>query len=143
MDYNGFITYNSHHGSIENGVYNPDYTGGSNALEINPKLDNGVIFDIHQEKAICIDITMLLEDVYSKYPDTNIFMKCDIEGSEFKVLVKLLKMEPKILKNIKEIHIEWHERFFENTSEYQTVCEIKSNILRKLDDLGIKYYEHH
>jgi FkbM family methyltransferase len=145
MDYNGFVIFNSHHGVFDNGNFNPDYTGGSNALELNPKFDpcNGVIFDIHQESVECIDITDVLKELYNKYPHTDILIKCDIEGSEFKVLVKLLQMETKILKNIKEIYIEWHERFFENTNEYQDICNLKVNILQKLNELNIVYYEHH
>jgi len=145
MDYNGSILFNSHHGAYENGNYNPEYTGGSNALEINPNVDpgNGVIFDIHPETVECIDITDLLKKFNDEFPDTDIFIKCDIEGSEFKVLDKLLKMETKFLKNIKEIYIEWHERFFENTDKYTEICNLKADILQKLNDLNIVYYEHH
>ena len=39
-------------------------------------------------------------------------MKCDIEGSEFKVLPILLKTEH--INKFKEIYVEWHERYFKN-----------------------------
>jgi FkbM family methyltransferase len=146
-DFTGEILFNSHHGVWDNGRYISEYTGGSNCIELNPKVDNnnGVIFDIRQEYVKCVDINELLSDIvisndveiYNK----TIIIKCDIEGSEFKVLPKLLKSP--YLKYIKEIHIEWHERFYENTSEYDQICRLKQFILKEFNDNNISCYEHH
>jgi FkbM family methyltransferase len=114
LDYTGEILFNSHNGVWLDGRYLDDYTGGSNCLNINPEKDigNGAIFDIHQEVVECIDINDVLKTIVDDNNLTlkSIIIKCDIEGSEFKVLPKLLESE--YLKYIKEIHVEWHERFF-------------------------------
>ena len=146
-DFTGEILFNSHHGVWDNNTYIPEYTGGSNCLEINPKIDNGngVVFDIHQEYVKCIDISELLSDVVKtndvEVYNKSIIIKCDIEGSEFKVLPKLLKSP--YLKYIKEIHVEWHERFYENTNEYDEICNLKQGILREFNNKNISCYDHH
>lgn len=146
-DFSGEILFNSHHGVWDNGTYISDYTGGSNCIELNPKVDNnnGVIFDIQQEYVKCVDINELLSDIIITNDlekcSKTIIIKCDIEGSEFKVLPKLLKSP--YLKYIKEMHIEWHERFYENTSEYDQICRLKQFILKEFNDNNISCYEHH
>jgi FkbM family methyltransferase len=146
-DHSGKILFNSHYGVWEsNGNYLSDYTGGSNCIEINPKKDNnnGVIFDIHQEYVDCIDINEVLLEIVNKNNLNDkkcIYIKCDIEGSEFTVLPKLLKSE--YLNNIKQIHIEWHERFYEGSLEYNNICKLKQDIIQELSDNNIQYFEHH
>jgi FkbM family methyltransferase len=147
LDYTGKILFNSHHGVWDKGTYINEYTGGSNCLNINPKKDNnnGVIFDIHQEIVDCIDIIEILKNIVEENKlesEKSISIKCDIEGSEFKVLPKLLHSE--YLKYIKEIHIEWHERFFvDNKNDYNNVCNIKKYIIETLHKNNIEYHEHH
>jgi FkbM family methyltransferase len=145
MDYTGSIEFNSHHGVWDKDRYINDYTGGSNALVINPQFDsnNGVIFDIHKEVVECIDICEVITQLNLAHPEEDIYVKCDIEGSEFKVLPKLLAMPLESIKQIKEIYIEWHERFFEQEENYHDICKLKRDIIQKLSDLNIVYYEHH
>jgi FkbM family methyltransferase len=143
MDYTGKITFNSHHGAWDmNGRYDVDYTGGSNCIELNPKRDGGSTFDIHQEEVDCVDINDLMNEVIFQHgQDCDIYIKCDIEGSEFKVLPRLL--ESPYIKNVKKIYIEWHERFYQNTNEYAEKCRLKEEILKKIQDNNIIYVEHH
>jgi FkbM family methyltransferase len=146
LDYSGVVNFNSHNGAWWEGKFVHDYTGGSNALPSNPQRDpnNNAIFDIRKEVVECIDICDIVIKINDEYPDKEIYIKCDIEGSEFKVLPKLLSMSSNYLKNVKEIYIEWHERFFVfEKNEYDNVCKIKNDILNKLSDLNIVYYEHH
>jgi FkbM family methyltransferase len=59
--------------------------------------------------------------------DSNIICKMDIEGSEFKVLRHLI--EQGTISNIKEIYIEFHERFMPLESkhtEYELIKQINS-----------------
>jgi len=147
LDYTGKILFNMHNGVWLDGNYISDYTGGSNCLEINPQRDNnnGAIFDICQKNVDCIDIIDILKEIVNdnnlNSDNKSICIKCDIEGSEFKVLPKLLNSE--YVKYIKEIYIEWHERFFENTDEYNNICNLKKSIINKLYENNIFYFEHH
>lgn len=143
MDYDGTIIFNSHHGVWDKEKYLSDYTGGSNCLKINPKKDNnnGVIFDIHQEVIECIDIYNFISEIVNNNNNPKIYIKCDIEGSEFKVLPRLLKSP--YIHFIKEIHIEWHERFYEETDEYENICKIKYEILEQFKNNDIPCFEHH
>ena len=72
--------------------------------------------------------------------DAEIFIKCDIEGSEFVVLPKLL--ESPYVKHVKIIFIEWHERFWFKTDEYQTKINEKRQIINQFNLLGIPNYIH-
>jgi FkbM family methyltransferase len=147
LDYEGKILFNSHKGVWDQGMYINEYTGGSNCLDINPKRDinNGVVFDINQELVDCIDINDLLKTIVDDNNlelEKSIIIKCDIEGSEFKVLPRLLQSE--YLQYIKEIHIEWHERFFcDNIIEYNNICNLKNSLIDSLCNNNIGYYEHH
>ena len=144
LDYTGVIEFNSHIGTWYNGRYIHDYTGGSNALSSNPPKDpgNGAIFDIRKEIVECIDICDVIIQINNEYPNEEIYIKCDIEGSEFNILPKLLSMPSNYIKNVKEIYIEWHERFFQN-DEYHDVCKIKNYLINKFSELNIIYCEHH
>jgi hypothetical protein len=51
-------------------------------------------------------------------------------------------MPSNYIKNVKEIYIEWHERFFQN-DEYHDVCKIKNYLINKFSELNIIYCEHH
>jgi len=73
--------------------------------------------------------------------DLEIYIKCDIEGSEFKVLPCLLKSE--YIKFVKEIYIEWHERFFLKSDNYNEILDKKNEIINNLDKNEIKYFNHH
>lgn len=133
LDYTGTILFNDHHGVWAGATYIKEYNAGSNCLEINPKIDrnNGVIFDIHQVVVDCIDINDVIKNIVNDNNlilEKSIIIKCDVEGSEFKVLPKLLTSD--YLKYIKEVYIEWHERFFiDNKIEYNNVCNIKKMLL--------------
>jgi FkbM family methyltransferase len=57
----------------------------------------------------CVSIDSVLEECDIK-PEDSVFVKCDIEGSEFEVLSMLLK-SPYIF-NVKRLFVEWHDRLW-------------------------------
>jgi len=145
MNYTGEITFNKHKGAWCNNKkdsYINDYTCGSNCLDINPTYDsgNGVVFDIVNETTSCIDIDDIINEICKNDFYAEIYIKCDIEGSEFVVLPKLLKSI--YIKCIKEIYIEWHERFWFGLSDYENKIKEKCNIIKKFNKLNIKYFTH-
>ena len=145
LDYSGKITFNSHNGAWRN--YNKDnyietYTSGSNCLGINPEYDacNGFYFDIVQQECECVDIEEIISSIVLNDTCSEIYMKCDIEGSEFVVLPKLINS--KYIHHIKSIYIEWHERFWYNTDEFQNKINQRADILSKFENLNITTFVH-
>jgi FkbM family methyltransferase len=148
VDYDGIIKFNKHNGAyLKNNItkeynYIKEYTTGSNALSINPRYDsgNGAIFNIEYIEVQAIDIETLLNNICNNDKNAEIYIKCDIEGSEFKVLPKLLKN--KYISNIKQIYIEWHERFWYGTDEYNLRQNEKESIINSFKKNNIECYMH-
>jgi len=106
--------------------------GGSLLNEHNTKL-----YRTDKKKAITVktfDFINYLKKI-KKYD--NIIIKMDIEGSEYKILDKLIKNINEI-KNIKHIFLEFHSRFMvkNKKKEYQI---IEKNIIKNLELNNIKY----
>jgi FkbM family methyltransferase len=133
MDYSGYITINCHKGAWKDSTkseYINGYTTGSNTLSENPEIDygNGVVFNIQHDVCECIDVNEIISKIAQNDFDAQIYIKCDIEGSEFKVLPRLLQ-SPHV-KLIKGLWVEWHERFWfdpnpEKSSLHQKILERK------------------
>ena len=145
MNYTGEITFNNHKGAWNNAnkdKYIEGYTTGSNCIDINPQMDygNGVVFDIESTKCNCVDIEEILASIIKHDTDAEIVIKCDIEGSEFVVLPKLIQTS--YAKNVVAVFIEWHERFWFNTPEYQGKVSERRQIINQLNSLGIRNYVH-
>ncbi len=146
MDYTGKINFNEHNGAWKDGskdTYINGYTTGSNCLDINPKYDtgNGVYFDISSSLCNCIDINEVINSIIEEDNNAEIYIKCDIEGSEFVVLPRLLVS--KYIKNIKQIYIEWHERFWYGTNEYYNKIFLKNQIIENFKKRNIQTFIHH
>jgi|LauGreDrversion4_2_1035121.scaffolds.fasta_scaffold121551_2 hypothetical protein len=61
--------------------------------------------------------TIDFSEFINKFNDDDyIIVKLDIEGSEYKVIEKLL--ETKTINKIDELYIEWHDNFFGVSSQY-------------------------
>jgi FkbM family methyltransferase len=63
--------------------------------------------------------------------DSNIICKMDIEGSEFQVLRHLIK--EKTILRIKEIYIEFHERFMPSESKHTV-----DDLVKTIQNMGVK-----
>lgn len=145
MDYTGSITFNSHRGAWKNNhkdVYMGEYTTGSNCLDINPEYDsgNGVVFDIVKETCECIDVDEIINSIVENDRDAEIYIKCDIEGSEFVVLPKLLNSDH--IHRVRSVYIEWHERFWHGTNEYQNKIKERHAIIQTFNTLNIANFVH-
>lgn len=69
-----------------------------------------------QKDVPCIDFSSFIKNNFDE--SDNIIVKMDIEGSEYKVLEKMLQDDT--LKFVKHISVEWHSHFFLNKDEMQT-----------------------
>ena len=142
MDQAGTITVHCHKGSWDNGVYKELWTSGSNVLDDTPTYDavSGVIFDIVDAEVECIAIEDILAGICKEDPEAEIYIKCDIEGSEFAVLPKIIDSDYK--ENIVEMYVEWHERFWFEKGEYQEKVRERQYLEGRLKRLGVKMYTH-
>ena len=148
MDEEGTITFNCHKGAWRDGEkteYIDGYTTGSNALDTNPAIDigNGVVFDTMQYDVECVAIDDILESICTKDPDAEIWIKCDIEGSEFVVLPRIIESE--YAKHIKQMFIEWHERMWYHEGQIGISKKQKERTVytANLKKLGIECFVHH
>ena len=148
MDEEGTITFNCHKGAwkdSEKTEYIGGYTTGSNALDTNPTIDigNGVVFDTMQYDVECVAIDDILESICTEDPDAEIWIKCDIEGSEFIVLPRIIESE--YAKHIKQMFIEWHERMWYHEGQLGISKKQKERAIytANLKKLGIECFVHH
>jgi len=148
MDEPGIITFNCHKGAWKDqnkGEYIDGYTTGSNALDTNPQIDigNGVVFDSIQYDVECVAIDDILESICTEDPSAEIYIKCDIEGSEFVVLPRIIESE--YSNHIVQMHIEWHERmwYHEGQEGINSKQKERSVYTSNLKKLGIECFVHH
>jgi len=134
-DYTGVIKFNMHHG-------NP---AGSNCISDNIFMkdyaDESRRNDIDRYEVKCIDILEIIDNIVKKDKNANIHIKCDIEGSEFSVLPRLLKF-PDLKKYLNVIYIEWHERFWDSLPNYISILESKKKIIDEFQKIGITLKNH-
>lgn len=144
MDANGSIAFHCHDGAWSDQSkekYVKEYTTGSNALDQTPTYDigNGAVFNIVDKEVDCVDINDILESICTKDPQAEIYIKCDIEGSEFVVLPRIIESD--YLDNIKQMYIEWHERFWYNNGIEEKIKE-KQVYLHHLKKAGVECFIH-
>jgi FkbM family methyltransferase len=134
-DYTGFIIFNMHNG-------NP---AGSNCISDNIFMkdyaDEKRRDDVDSYKVNCIDILEIINDIVKKDENASIHIKCDIEGSEFTVLPRLLEFE-NLEKYLKDIYVEWHERFWELLPNYPSILEDKRSIIDGFQKINISIKNH-
>ena len=145
MHENGSITIKCRTGAYVDGVFKKAFTMGSTVLdtpvmekmnEKNEKME----FTYEDREVESYDINEFLNTICTEDPAAEIYIKCDIEAAEFVVLPRLLESEH--LSKIKDMHIEWHERFWSDPEENAERRYEKAAIEEQLKSLGIKYYRH-
>lgn len=109
----------------------------SNILENPPNFDTQWLnsFEYANEDILIntIDFSKFLFDNVNE--NDFVLVKMDIEGSEFKVIDSLI--ETGAYKLVNDFYCEFHERFFDNPSDYVDKKENYKNIFL-LDNINIK-----
>jgi len=128
--FKGFEDYNAavldHDGKVSF-RYSVTNQAGSNCLTH----DFTEVSNYKVNEVPCADAKRIVQEVIKNDPEARIIIKCDIEGSEFKVLPRILEIE-NVEKYIIEIFIEWHERFWEKDPSYTKILESKKSILNSM-----------
>ena len=91
-----------------------------------------------------IDFSKILKELKKKYPNTDIYVKMDIEGAEFEVINHLI--QEKTINYIKELYCECHGRFKFNSSDHDSpnikikINEIENKLKENVEKNGVKFY---
>jgi FkbM family methyltransferase len=116
----------------------PQNEAGSNCIDEKvPEIgeQNAQVYEVE-----AIDIKDLLRDIIGKDENANITIKCNIEGSEFKVLPRLLE-EKSIGQWVKGVYVEWHDRFWRGKPRYQEIQKIKTEIIESCERSEVALYD--
>ncbi len=103
-DRDGHITFNSI-GGFPRGINNGRGQSSSIA-EVGQKA--GVV---SSQSVPCVDLLRFVRDL-ALQPGDELFIKLDIEGAEFVVLERMLTQGSDVLPYLKQLWVEWHERYF-------------------------------
>lgn len=139
----GTVTMNVHEGSTVGTQFVAEYDTGSNILPLNPATDGDVTFHRKSVEVPVRNIASVLDDVLTRFPLCNLWIKCDIEGSEFDMLPVLFNHKASAC--VRGLWVEWHERFWKNESK--DAFNAKEAERHMLEDtakaLSISLFEHH
>ena len=105
-----------------------DYGEGSNILEYPPVNDivYGNTFNFNRREICSEDIVDSI-DYENLTPHDKLFIKLDIEGSEYRVIHRLI--ETGYYKKIDTLYVEFHDRFFEARKYYQQLNKLYVDFL--------------
>jgi FkbM family methyltransferase len=116
----------------------PENEAGSNCTgeHITEVSENGsIVYPVQS-----LDIASLTAEIIEGDVEAEIHIKCDIEGSEFVVLSRLLSMEG-VGSHVKAIFVEWHDRFWNGKSNHQMILQAKMAIKAQCRNMGIDLHD--
>lgn len=141
-----FVSFEAHHAAVSDRAglvdfkWCPNNEAGSNCIGEN-------VAEVSEQGAVvypvqCFDIQELIKNIVAKDEDARISIKCDIEGSEFAVLTKLIAMK-NVGQWVKDVFVEWHDRFWLGKSNHGEIMEAKAKIIEQAALRQIALYDWH
>ena len=121
----GFVSFNQEYGKSPNGDI--DLAG------VMSSIDNVGINTPGYKNKMTVPSINFSRFVSELPKDANIVCKMDIEGAEFQVLRHMIKEGT--ITRIKEMYVEFHERYVETES-----IETERELVKIISDLGVKIY---
>jgi len=97
------------HTGYQDGIYLGDF-GGSSLIDRSKETGANTINETVKAIVRGVDVNSIIHDIVKHDAKAQIYIKCDIEGSEYSVLTRILSSPH--LKNLQCIYVEWHSRFF-------------------------------
>lgn len=136
-DTNGYEEIKNITHVVRNGIVEKRDFGGSTLVQNNIWQWDKVTYE--KDYVATIDVNDILNKIILEHgKKSKIYIKCDIEGYEYKVIKRMLDSEN--IKYVKKMFIEWHERFFEDIEKKK---EEKSMLIKHLRELKISVFDHH
>lgn len=65
--------------------------------------------EVKKSTHISVSIPDLMKEIIEKEPNSEFYIKCDIEGEEYRVIPAIL--EEGLFERVSMLHIEWHEEW--------------------------------
>lgn len=139
--FHGFEAHNAAVAAFDGTVsfkWCPQNEAGSNCIGEHVAEIGEAGAEVYEVKAV--DICRLVRDIAQKDPSAEITIKCDIEGSEFMVLPRLLQLED-VGQWVKQVFVEWHDRFWHGKDNHFEIMAIKAMIIDKCAACGVALYD--
>ena len=123
------------HPGYQDGIYQGDF-GGSSLIDRSQETGANIINEAVKATVRGIDVNSIIHDIVKHDAKAQIYIKCDIEGSEYSVLTRIL-CSPH-LSNIQCIYVEWHSRFFGDDAAKMQALEGHLKAIFKLHGVSVR-----
>jgi FkbM family methyltransferase len=116
----------------------PNYEGGSNCLSMH--IAEVIEHGAEEYEVEAMDAGRIVREIVAQDPNAELTIKCDIEGSEFTVLPRILEIEG-VGRWVKEIFVEWHHRFWRDSEDLSLILGLKARIEQLCEQHGITLHD--
>lgn len=137
----GFNAYNAAMANVDGTIsfkWCPQNEAGSNCIGEQVAEIGEAGAQVYEVKSV--DILRFVRDIIDSDTEAEITIKCDIEGSEFTVLPRLLELD-NAGRWVKQVFVEWHDRFWAGKEDHARILATKAMIIEKCAASNVAIYE--